>query len=134
MQSGWRFRAGIIVFVVSFLSPALIPLVAASGLSTELKATISGLLAIGIPELGAFIAVAVMGKPGYHEMKRRLYAFFKKYGPPEEVSLVRYRIGLIMLAGPILFASASGNAPPKSADPCCALRRSRAGSKRASFD
>lgn len=104
MRGGWRFRAGFIIFVVSFLSPVLIPLVAASGLSTELKATISGFLAVGIPELGAFMAVAIMGKPGYYEMRRCIFALFKKYGPLKRVSLTRYRIGLIMFAGPILFA------------------------------
>ncbi len=104
VQGGWRFRVGVIVFVVSFLCPLLIPLVAASELSTEMKATLSGLLAVGIPELGAIIAVAIMGKPGYSEMKRRIFALFNKYGPPKEVSLARYRVGLVMFVVPIFFA------------------------------
>ncbi len=91
------------MFVAGFLSPALIPLVAASGLSTELKATLSGLLAIGIPEIGILIAVAIMGKPGYYGMRRRIFAMFKRYGPPKAVSLTRYRIGLVMFVGPMLF-------------------------------
>lgn len=103
-HGGWRFRLGVIVFVVSFLSPALIPLVAASALSTELKATLSGFLALGIPEIGVLIAVAIMGKPGYDEMKRRIFGFLKQYGPPKEVSLARYRVGLVMFVGPMLFA------------------------------
>jgi hypothetical protein len=37
-------------------------------------------------------------------MRRRIFAVFKKFGPPTEVSLTRYRIGLVMFAGPILFA------------------------------
>lgn len=102
-QPGWRFRTGFIVFVVSFCAPALIPLVASSDLSVEMKASLSGLLALGIPEIGALIAVAIMGKPGFNEMKRRIFAVFGKYGPPKEVGLMRYRIGLVMFVVPLLF-------------------------------
>ncbi len=101
---GWRYRIGLIVLVASFLSPLLIPLVAASGATTELKAMLSGLLALGIPELGILVAVAILGKPGYDEIKRRIIGFLGKYGPPDEVSPVRYRIGLVMFAGPLLIA------------------------------
>lgn len=104
-RGGWRFRLGVMVFVVSFLSPILIPMVAASALCTELKATLSGFLVLGIPEIGVLIAVAIMGKPGYNEMKQRMLAFFKRYGPLGDVSLTRYRIGLFMFVGPMLFAS-----------------------------
>ena len=46
-----RFRLGATIFIVGFLSPALIPLVTATDLPIKLKATISGALALGIPEL-----------------------------------------------------------------------------------
>ena len=38
-----------IIFVAGFLSPLLIPIVTSSDLSTGWKATLSGLLALGIP-------------------------------------------------------------------------------------
>ena len=69
---GWRLRLGAAIFVLSFFSPALIPLVTSSGLSMEWKTTFSGLLAFGIPELGAIIAVAIMGKTGFEMMKESL--------------------------------------------------------------
>jgi len=50
-QPGWRFHLGLVMFVVGFASPLLIPLVTASGLPTRWKAIISGALAVGICEV-----------------------------------------------------------------------------------
>jgi hypothetical protein len=93
-QTPWRLRIGLIVFVVGFLSPLLIPLVTASELPTKWKAVISGALAVGIPELFSIVVIAIMGKPGYNYIKSRFFAFLKKHGPPDKVSPIRYRIGL----------------------------------------
>ena len=102
-QTRWRLRLGLIVFVIGFLSPLLIPLVTASDLTTKWKAVISTCLAAGIPELFSVVAIAIMGKPGYNYIKARCFAFLKKHGPPDKVSPIRYRIGLVMFALPILF-------------------------------
>jgi hypothetical protein len=48
-QTRWRLRLGLIIFVVGFLSPLLIPLITASELPTKWKAVISTCLAVGIP-------------------------------------------------------------------------------------
>jgi hypothetical protein len=103
METGLRLRLGTIIFVVSFCSPVLIPLVAGSSLNTEWKTLLSGLLAFGIPELGAIIAVAIMGKPGFEMIKNRLLARLKHFRPAESVSLTRYRIGLVMFSLPLLY-------------------------------
>ena len=103
MQTGLRLRLGTIIFVVSFCTPALIPLVAGSNLDTEWKTVLSGLLAFGIPELGVIIAVAIMGKPGFEMIRNRLLARLKHFRPAESVSLTRYRIGLVMFCLPLLF-------------------------------
>ena len=103
MQTGLRLRLGTIIFVVSFCTPALIPLVAGSNLGTEWKTVLSGLLAFGIPELGAIIAVAIMGKPGFEMLRNRLLARLKHFRPTESVSRTRYRIGLVMFCLPLLF-------------------------------
>jgi hypothetical protein len=102
--AGWRFQLGLVIFVVGFASPLLIPLVTASGLATKWKTIISGALAVGIPEVFSLIAVAIMGKSGFVYMKHLFFAFLKKHGPPERVSRTRYRIGLVMFALPLLFA------------------------------
>jgi hypothetical protein len=100
---GWRFRIGIIIFVVGFLSPLLIPVVAATDLPTTWKAAISGLLAAGIPEIFSIVAIAVMGKSGFNYIKARIFAFLKKYAPPDRVTRTRYRIGLVMFLLPVFF-------------------------------
>jgi hypothetical protein len=99
---GYRFHLGLIIFVIGFSSPLLIPLVAASGLSMKWKSLISGALALGIPEVFSILAIAIMGKSGFKYMKDRFFVFLKKHAPPDRVSLNRYRVGLVMFVLPIL--------------------------------
>ncbi len=103
-QSKTRFRLGVTIFVIGFLSPLLIPLVTATDLPTKWKAIISGALALGIPELFSIIAIAIMGKQGFLHLKEKIAKLFKKYGPPETVSHNRYRLGLTMFIFPLLMA------------------------------
>lgn len=90
-----------VIFVAGFLSPLLIPFVTSSNLSTGWKATLSGLLAIGIPELFMIIAAAVAGKEGYKYLKSKIFGLLKRYGPADTVSKTRYKIGLILFIIPI---------------------------------
>ena len=94
---------GTVILVVGFLSPLLIPLVTSSGLSTAWKTTLTGLLALGIPELFMLIAIAIMGKSGYEFIKSKLIKFLKTNGPPDHVSKKRYVIGLILFSIPFLY-------------------------------
>ena len=96
-----RFRLGTTIFIIGFCSPLLIPLVTATDLPIKWKATISGALTLGIPELFSIIAIAIMGKPGFQQLKSIFFGFMKKHGPAEKVSITRYRIGLIMFVLPI---------------------------------
>ena len=75
----------------------------ASGLPAHWKTIISGALAVGIPEIGTILAIAIMGKSGFNLMKNRIFGFLKKHGPADRVSLARYRIGLVMFGLPLLF-------------------------------
>jgi hypothetical protein len=97
-----RLIWGGIVFVSGFLSPLLIPLVLASGMSSAVKTVVSGLLAVGIPELFMIIAAAILGKSGFKYLKTKIFSWLKKYGPPDRVSLARYRIGLVFFSIPLL--------------------------------
>jgi hypothetical protein len=65
---------------------------------------LSGALAVGVPEVMMVAATAVMGKVGFAELKRRFGGFFRRYGPPDEVGLTRYRAGLVMFTVPLLLA------------------------------
>ena len=102
-RGGLRFRLGLTILIVGWLSPLLIPVVTRTSLATEWKTIISGLLAVGIPEVFTVAAIAIMGKEGYNLIKKRIFGFLKKHGPPDRVSLTRYRIGLVMFVLPVLF-------------------------------
>ena len=102
-RGGLRFRWGLTILIVGWLSPLLIPIVTRTSLATGWKTIISGLLAVGIPEVFTVAAMAIMGKSGFNLIKERLFSFLKKHGPPDRVSLTRYRIGLVMFVLPIIF-------------------------------
>ena len=102
-QDRLRFRLGLAILIIGWLSPLSIPIVTGSSLSTEWKSIISGLLALGIPEVFTITAIAIMGKAGYNHIKNTIFRFLKKHGPPDRVSLIRYRIGLVMFVLPVLF-------------------------------
>jgi len=93
---------GLTILIVGWFSPLLIPVVTRTSLATEWKTIISGLLAVGIPEVFTVAAIAIMGKSGFNLIKERIFSFFKKHGPPDRVSLTRYRIGLVMFVLPIV--------------------------------
>ena len=108
---GWRFRVGILLFVLGLISPLFIPLVTATDLPTGWKTAVSGLLMLGIPELLWVLAAAIMGKSGFNYIKRRFFGFFKKIVPPDTVSRPRYNIGLVMFSLPIIFGWLTPYAP-----------------------
>lgn len=97
-----RLYGGATILIIGFLSPLLIPLVTSSNLSTGIKATLSGLLALGIPELFMLIAIGVMGKQGYEFLKSKLFKYLSKFAPPDTVSLTRYRVGLVLFLFPLI--------------------------------
>lgn len=106
-----RMIFGTTVFVVGQLAPLTVPLVTRSDLAPGVKATLTGLLLLGVPELAILAAVAILGKAGFDALvggvKRRLGAFFKEHGPAQQVSRTRYRIGLALFLVPVLFGWAS---------------------------
>ena len=97
---------GVIILVLGFMSPLLIPFVVGSDLPISYKKILSGLLAFGIPELFMLIAVAVVGKDGYVFIKEKALKYLKRFAPSDEVSLNRYRIGLILFSVPIIIGIA----------------------------
>lgn len=101
-----KLIAGLVILVVGFMSPLLIPLVVGSDLPISYKKIFSGLLAFGVPELFTIIAVAVMGKQGYDFIKEKTFKFLKRFAPSDSVSLNRYRTGLIMFSVPIIIGIA----------------------------
>ena len=93
---------GVIILVVGFLLPLLIPFVLTLEISAAAKSIISGLLAFGIPELFMFLAVIVMGKPGYEYIKNKAGKYLKRFLPPDHVSKNRYYLGIVLFSIPIV--------------------------------
>ncbi len=101
--AGIRLKIGVGLFAMSIVLPlAGLPLVATMGLSAGATASISGVILVGSEVLGVS-AIAVMGKPGYAFVKNRVFGFLKQYGPLRDVGRKRYRIGLVMLCGTLLW-------------------------------
>ena len=90
------------LFVLGWLCPLFVPVVAASNLPTAWKAVASGVLLIGLPELLTVAAIAILGHSGYRYLKGRLLTALKRYGPPEIVGPTRYHIGLVLFVLPLL--------------------------------
>ena len=105
------FYTGVILLVIGFMLPLLIPLVAYLDVSTEVRTLISGMLLIGGPELFSVIAIAIMGKSGFNYIKARLFALLKRALPTGKVSRLRYNIGLALLIPHVIFAYLTFYAP-----------------------
>lgn len=99
---GVRFWSGIGFFTLSWVSPLFVPLVVLFDLPVFWKTTLSAVLVIGGPEVFGLVAIACLGRSGFRYLAGRIKAVFKRYGPPRTVSRQRYRVGLVMLFGPML--------------------------------
>ncbi len=98
---GWRFHLGMALIILALISPLAIPLVTLLPLPLAWKATISGFLLVGVPEVLSLLAVALLGKAGFNYLKEKIFRIFKRYALPQEVSRARYRLGLVMFILPL---------------------------------
>lgn len=105
--SGWRLYLAGACVILSLGSAAFIPLVTSSNLSAELKATVSGLLLLGVPQVLMLAAVALVGKSGLNYLRGRMLGFAKTFTAPNTVGRIRYRIGLVLFVLPLFFGSLS---------------------------
>jgi hypothetical protein len=106
VKVGWRFYAGVAVIVCSFGSWGLVPVASAAGWSTAQIASLSGAIFIG-SKVGLITAIAIMGKDGFNYMKQVVFGVLRKFGPAQEVSLGRYRLGLFLFMVPVLMTWAA---------------------------
>ena len=97
-----RFVIGAVLFVGGFLSPLLIPVVSLLDLSTQWKAVLTTGLVAGLPEIGMLAAVAVLGKPGFKQLKELVFSLLHKHTSASEVGPARYRLGLVMFCIPVV--------------------------------
>jgi len=104
-QSTWRFKVGVGLFVLGWICPLFIPLVALLELPPETKAFLSGALLIGGPEVLSLISIALLGRDGFNLIKSKAFALIKRAAPSSAVSRLRYRIGLLLLVPHVLYAN-----------------------------
>ena len=96
-----RIVAGVSVFALGWIvTLSTVPIITASPLSASAQATVSGIVVFVGPKIGVLAAIAILGKPGFNYLKRKVFGFLK---PPAEVGPVRYRIGIVMFVAAMLF-------------------------------
>ena len=98
-----RFAFGVILFACGRLTFLLIPLVRSSSLGADWKNVLSVVCVFGLPDLFTVLAIAVLGKEGFAQLKQLLFSRLKRFAPPAKVGKIRYRIGLVMFFLPIVF-------------------------------
>lgn len=98
----WRVKLGFVLFVISLLWPVLLPVLPMLGASAGTTATIGGVMVVAAEGL-LIVAAAISGKSGFLYIKNTIFGFLKSYGPPKEVSRLRYVIGLLLFVVPVLF-------------------------------
>ena len=101
-QLGWRLPVALLLFGVAIACPLVGTAILSADFSSATKA-VAGLMFFPIPEVFDLSAIAVLGKPGFDWLKTRLRRFFTRFAPSDEVSRVRYRVGLVMFTVPVLF-------------------------------
>jgi len=97
----WRMSVALALWVGGFFLPLLIPLVATLPMPLATRTALSGLLLLGLPQLLTVVAIALVGKSGFHYLMEQLFGAARRLGPPAHVSRLRYRIGLVMLFLPL---------------------------------
>jgi hypothetical protein len=97
----WRMSLALVLWVGGFFLPLAIPLVTGLALPVATKTALSALLIFGLPQLLTVIAIAIVGKSGFHYLMEGFFGVAKKLGPPVHVSKLRYQIGLVMLFLPL---------------------------------
>ncbi len=97
----WRMSIALALWVGGFFLPLAIPVVTALPLPAASKTALSALLVFGLPQLLTVLAIAIVGKSGFHYLMQQFFGAAKRLGPRMHVSRLRYRIGLVMLFFPL---------------------------------
>ena len=100
--SGFRYRAGWVFFVLSFVLPLAGLLVPFLGLDKATTVVVTGAMLVGGPEVAIVVAVALWGRETFNYFMGRAKGLLKLVAPPERVSPTRYRVGLVLIVGSFL--------------------------------
>ncbi|OWT75544.1 MULTISPECIES: transporter suffix domain-containing protein [unclassified Achromobacter] len=97
----WRFRLGIILFVLAPALWLLVPLAGALGISGSRLATVTGVVFLA-NKVVMVACIAVMGKAGFLRLKAAAFGHAKRLAPVRTVGPVRHAIGVVMFSLPLI--------------------------------
>lgn len=106
-----KIYLGVGLLILSCVAPFLSFFVAGLNISLAAKATIIGLLTVGVPEVLAVLAVALLGKEAFDLLVAKFWGVFRHLAPRGSVSRMRYRIGLVLFLLPAIPTYIMGYAP-----------------------
>jgi hypothetical protein len=104
-SAGWRFKLGIAIICLMTASWLMVPLAAAADVPGSKIAALTGILFISNKVL-LILAIAIMGKSGFQQLKRRLFGYVSALAPSAELEVgpARHRIGQVMFCLPLISA------------------------------
>ncbi|QRM55312.1 transporter suffix domain-containing protein [Sinorhizobium sp. BG8] len=101
-KATWRFKLGILLICLVGAAWLIVPALAWAGASAGTIATATGIIFIW-NKVVILITVAVMGKPGFQQLKSAVFGVFR-LGPKSIVGPLRYNVGLVMFTVPLIAA------------------------------
>lgn len=99
----WRFKLGAAIIALAFAIWLSIPLGKVMDASAGEMAGLTGGVFIA-NKLFLLLAIAIMGKPGFRQLKGHLFGYVSGLAPNATVGPFRYRIGLTMFCLPLVSA------------------------------
>jgi hypothetical protein len=100
---GWRFKLGMGIFVLAFALWLIVPIAASVGTPAARMAALTGAIFVANKVL-LVSCIAVMGKPGFQQLKQRVFGQAKRLAPTKTVGPARHFIGLVMFCLPLISA------------------------------
>lgn len=100
LKKDWKFYLGITLLAISILTPILVLVIPFLGLPAGLAALIAGACLVGVPEICALIAIALLGKETWNYLVSKLKE--KLPALPTRVSKSRYYLGLTLNIGSLI--------------------------------
>jgi hypothetical protein len=97
-----RLMLGSTIFVSAFAIWLLVPLAATLNVSAARIAALSAALFV-LNKILLMVAVAILGKPGFLQIRKRLFGYASLIAPVPIVSPIRHAIGLLMFFVPLLW-------------------------------
>jgi hypothetical protein len=96
-----RLILGGFLFLLSLFLPVFIPFLKHIPVNDEWLSLLGGLMVFGIPQVFMFLAITVLGKPGFAYLKQCMSGWFSKL-MPSRPSHNRYRLGIVLFTIPLL--------------------------------